>query len=210
MKRLPVIFMTAVILAAIVAPGGGECLLAGPARESKVSSVPAEEIPDWLARWELARTLGYAKRYDESVAEYRKLLKERPDLPKARIEMAKVLFWQKKDQEALAVLEGVDARQFDVDSLLLMADLYRDRKSYGKAAPLYREYLQKRTVDDAARLRYAEMLSWEKRYDESLAEYRTILTRLPDDAQVRRKYALVLMWAKRYGEAAAELRKTLK
>ncbi len=163
-----------------------------------------------MARWELARVLSYAGRHEESVTEYRKLLKEKPDLPKARIELAKVLFWQKKAGEALTVLEGVDARQLDVDSVLLMADLYRDRKSYDRAAPLYREYLGKRPGDNPARLRFAEMLSWEKQYDQSLAEYRKILAALPGDVQVRRKYAMVLMWSKRYGEAAAELRRTLK
>lgn len=174
------------------------------------SPAAGQEIPDWMARWELARVLSYAGRYEESVTEYKKLLKERPDLSKAKIELSKVLFRQKKGGEALAVLEGIDARQLDADSVLLMADLYRDRKSYDRAAPLYREYLEKRPGDNPARLRFAEMLSWEKYYDESLAEYRKILAALPEDVQVRRKYAMVLMWSKRYGEAAAELRRTLK
>lgn len=174
------------------------------------SPAAGQEIPDWMARWELARVLSYAGRYEESVTEYNKLLKERPDLSKAKIELSKVLFRQKKGGEALAVLEGIDARQLDADSVLLMADLYRDRKSYDRAAHLYREYLEKRPGDNPARLRFAEMLSWEKHYDESLAEYRKILAALPEDVQVRRKYAMVLMWSKRYGEAAAELRRTLK
>ena len=175
-----------------------------------VSPALAEEVPDWVARWELARTLAYAKRYDQSVAEYRKLLKEKPGLVKAQIEMAKILVAQKKNQEALAALQGVDAGQLDTDSLLAMADMCRDRKSYDKAAPYYRSYLAKRPDDHRARLRYAEMLSWEKHYDESLSEYRVILAALPDDMQVRRKYAMVLSWAKRYNEAAEELRRTLR
>jgi tetratricopeptide (TPR) repeat protein len=199
------------IIAILVFLAGSGCPLAGEAsRRSDTLPTAGQEIPDWMARWELARVLSYAGRHEESVTEYRKLLKERPDLPKARIELAKVLFWQKKAGEALAVLEGVDARQLDVDSVLLMADLYRDRKSYDRAAPLYREYLGKRPGDNPARLRFAEMLSWEKQYDQSLAEYRKILAALPGDVQVRRKYAMVLMWSKRYGEAAAELRRTLK
>lgn len=211
MRRSPAVLAAAVTLAATILLSCPACPFAPEkAQASAPSPVVGEEIPDWLARWELARTLGYAKRYEESVAEYKKLLKEKPDLSKARIEMAKILFWQKKDREALAVLEGMGPRQLDVDSVLLMADLYRSRKSYGSAAPLYREYLEKRPGDHPARLRFAEMLSWEKHYDESLAEYRKILAELPGDVQVRRKYALVLMWLKRYGEAAAELRKTLK
>lgn len=183
---------------------------AGAAKGRAISPASAEEVPDWQARWELARTLAYARRYDESVAEYRKLLKERPGLSKARIEMAKVLASQGKRQDVLGALEGIDPGQLDTDSLLVMADMHRDRKSYGKAAAFYRAYLAKRKDDHRARLRYAEMLSWERQYDESLSEYRIILAALPDDVQVRRKYATVLTWAKKYDEAAAELRRTLK
>ena len=93
------------ILVFLAAPG---CPFAGEAsRRSDTLPTAGQEIPDWMARWELARVLSYAGRHEESVTEYRKLLKERPDLPKARIELAKVLFWQKKAGEALAVLEGV-------------------------------------------------------------------------------------------------------
>ena len=175
-----------------------------------IPSVKAEEIPDWMARWELARALSYAKRHDESVTEYQKLLKERPDLSQARIEMANVLFWQGKKQEALSILESVSTRHIDDSSKLLMADLYLSQKDYKKAEPLYREHLGKNPGDHGARLKLAEMLSWDLQYEASLAEYRAILAALPGDTQVRRKYAFVLMWAKKYDEAAAELRKTLK
>lgn len=174
------------------------------------SSGKSEEIPDWMARWELARVLSYTKRYDESVAEYKKLLKEKPDLLKAKIEMAKVLFWQGKKNDALAALETIEQDRIDDESRLIMADLYVARKSYGKAEPLYRAYLRKHPGDHRARLKLAELLSWEKRYEESLAEYRTILAALPDDIQVRRKYAFVLIWSGKKNEGAAELRKTLK
>ncbi|HNT43607.1 MAG TPA: tetratricopeptide repeat protein [Syntrophorhabdaceae bacterium] len=211
MNRSPACLAAACLIAALLFLAGFECPFAAETSgRPDASPVEGQEIPDWMARWELARVLSYAGRHEESISEYRKLLGEKPDLSKARIEMAKVLFRQKKGAEALGALEGIDARQLDADSVLLMADLYRDRKSYDRAAPLYREYLEKRPGDNAARLRLAEMLSWEKQYDRSLAEYRKILAALPGDVQVRRKYAMVLMWAKRYGEAAAELRRTLK
>ncbi len=211
MNRPPAVFAAACLIAVLVLLAGPGCPFAGEASgPTEASPVADREIPDWMARWELARVLSYAGRYEESVIEYRKLLGEKPDLPKAKIELAKVLFWQKKGEKALGVLEGLDTRQLDADSVLLMADIFRNRRSYDRAAPLYREYLQKRPGDNPARLRFAEMLSWEKQYDESLAEYRKILAALPGDVQVRRKYAMVLMWSKRYGEAAAELRRTLK
>lgn len=201
------IIVTAAILAAGVFAGVQPL---SAAERRAISPAAAEEVPNWQARWELARTLAHAKRYDESLTEYRRLLKERPGLSKARVEMAKVLAAQGKKQDVLAALEGVDPGQLDTDSLLVMADMWRDRRSYEKAAPFYRAYLAKRHDDHRARLRYAEMLSWDKQYDESLSQYRIILDAMPDDTQVRRKYAMVLTWAKRYDEAAAELRRTLK
>lgn len=192
------------------------CFLSRARAQEKTKEPPAnaygkgEEIPDWLARWELARALSYAKHYDESVAEYRKLLKEKPGLVKAKTEMAKILFWQGKKQEAAAILETLEQGQTDDESKLLMAGLYVTQKSYKKARPLYQAYLEKHPGNHAVRLKLAEMLSWDKQYEASLREYRQILSALPGDMQVRRKYAMVLMWSKQYDEAAKELRKTLK
>lgn len=169
-----------------------------------------EEIPDWLARWELAKVLSYSKRYEESVAEYKKLLKEKPDLNEARAELANVLFWQGKNNESLAVLEQIPAKDIDDNTRIIMADLYIARKEHTKAEPLYRAYLEKHPEDVKIRLKLAEMLSWVKRYNESVAEYKIILNAVPNDIQVRRKYAFVLIWAGRHNEAAAELKKTLK
>lgn len=182
-----------------------------PAQEPSASAIgKAEEVPDWVARWELARALSYAKRYDDSITEYKKLLKEKPGLVKAKAEMAKVFLWQGKKQEAASILETIEPGQTDDESKLILADLYASRKSYRKAETLYRAYLEKHPADHKARLKFAEMLSWDKQYEASLKEYRQLILALPDDVQVRRKYAFVLMWSKRYDEAAAELRKTLK
>jgi tetratricopeptide (TPR) repeat protein len=169
-----------------------------------------DTIPDWLARWELAKALSYAKRYDESVSEYKKLLKEKPSLNEARAELAKVLFWQGKNNESLAVLEQIPAQNIDDNTLIIMADLYVANKEYKKSEPLYRTYLGKHPEDVKVRLKLAEMLSWVKRYNDSIVEYKAILSIIPDDIQVRRKYAFVLTWAGKHGEAAGELKKTLR
>jgi tetratricopeptide (TPR) repeat protein len=176
----------------------------------KVTQVkPGEEIPDWVARWELARVLSYVKRYDESIAEYEKVLKEKPGLTEARIEMAKVLFWKGDQKAATRILEQVPPKEITGDTKVLMADLFVAQKDYAKAEPLYKTYLESHPEDQAVRLKLAEMLSWQKKYDASLAEYQKILEARPDDIQVRRRYAFVLIWAGKHAEAAAELKKTL-
>jgi len=175
-----------------------------PAMESR------EEIPDWLARWELARVLSYVKRYDESVAEYRKLVREKPALSEARAEMAQVLYTQGKNDEALRELESVPQKAINDKTKILMADLYRVQKKYDQAELLYRTYLEKNQSDLNVRLKLAELLSWSKKCNGSLAEYEKILSARPNDIQVRRKYAFVLNWAGRHADAARELQKSLR
>lgn len=166
-------------------------------------------IPEWKARWELARALSYAKRLDEAAAEYRKLLETKPDLAQARIELANILQWSGKPEEAFKELSAVPDRNLDEKSLLLKADLLVTLKQYEAAAEIYRQRLSRQKDDYETRVKLAEMLSWATNYDASIAEFQAALQARPDDIQTRRKYANVLIWAGRHDEAAAELRKTL-
>jgi tetratricopeptide (TPR) repeat protein len=169
----------------------------------------SEAIPDWVARWELARCLTILKRYDEAIADYQILLKEKPELHKARLECAQALVWSGKKTEADTLLEKIDTAQFSVAEQGALADLYVILKKYALAAPLYWAVLAATPEDHKTRLKLAEMLSWEKKYAESLTEYTTLLKALPEDQQIRRKFALVLIWNGQHEAAIPELRKTL-
>lgn len=171
---------------------------------------PPKDIPDWQARWELARALSYLKRYDESLAEYRKVLKEMPKLFEAQAEMANVLLSAGSPSDALKALEQIPVGSLGEKDRLMMADLYVIQRRYQQAEGLYTDYLGRHPDDLRVRLKRAEMLSWAKNYDASLAEYQKILNARPEDIQVRRKYAQVLIWASRFDDAARELRRTLK
>ena len=169
-----------------------------------------ETIPDWQARLELARLLSHMKKYDESITEYQKVLREKPDSVEARAELGRVLFWSRQRDKALKTLEMIPPERMDDQSRAVLADLYGAQKQYAKAEALYRDYLAKHPDDLSARLKLAELLSWSKRYPESLGQFEIILRARPNDLQVRRKYALVLSWAGRKAEAIKELRKTLE
>jgi tetratricopeptide (TPR) repeat protein len=177
---------------------------AGPVQEGAI-----EEIPDWKARWELARLLSYAKRYEESLAEYAKVLKERPDLLEAKVEMATVYTWKGQPDKAFEILSRIPLEQIPEDKRVLVADLYTARKEYDKAEPIYTRHLEKNPEDLKTRLKLAELLSWTRRYQESLSHYEIILKAKPDDIQVRRKYAFVLSWSGRHADAITQLRRTL-
>ncbi|GEM_PF-732633 len=169
-----------------------------------------EEIPDWKARWELARLLSYVKRYEESLVEYGRVLEEKPDLWEAKVETAQVLYWSGRQSEASRTLEEIPAGHLDERARLLMADLYVARKAYDKAEPIFRAHLKSHPEDYRAAVKLADVLSWTRRYEEAILLYKEVLNARPDDIQIRRKYAYVLIWAGRPSEAAAELRKTLK
>lgn len=173
------------------------------------SASAGDEIPDWQARLELARILSYTKKYDESVREYRKVIKEKPDVPAFRAELANVLIWQGKREEALLLLKDLPVEQLEAKTRLAFVDLLVADKQYPQAIQLLQEHLASASDDQAARLKLADVLSWNKSYDASIAEYRHLLKARPQDAQVRRRLANVLLWADRKTEAAEELRKSL-
>jgi tetratricopeptide (TPR) repeat protein len=169
----------------------------------------SDEIPDWQAWLELARLQSYTEKYDEALDSYARVLELEPDNLSARLERAKVLMWAGRADDAWRALEDVPPAELDVDSKLLLADLYAAREDYAAAERLYQSHLQANPDDDGVRLKLAEVLSWDKRYPASLEQYQRLLKRNPKDVQLRRKYAFVLSWAGRPEEAARELKRTL-
>lgn len=175
-----------------------------------VQGVFLEEIPDWQARWELARLLSYTERYAESEIQYRKVLKERPDQLEAKIELARVLFWKGDTDEAEKVFSSIPTKDLTPEARLEMAEIYLARNQYVAAADIYLDHLVKNPGDHRTRFKLAQVLSWKGDYDASLNQYQIILDELPSDVQVRRRYAQVLVWAERFDEAIIELERTLE
>jgi len=169
----------------------------------------SNEIPEWKARLELARALSYAKQYSESIAEYRRVLKMRPDLPQAQLELARVLFWAGSGNEALLEFQRVPVSVLQRDDRIVIAELSAGAFLYEKAESDYRRLLTELPGDLVVREKLADLLSWNNQYDKSLQEYETILRQSPDNIHVRRKYANVLMWAGKNQKAIEELKKTL-
>lgn len=175
----------------------------------KRDAADSNEIPEWQARLELARALSYAKQYPESIAEYRRVLGMRPDLPQAQLELARVLFWAGSAKEALLEFRRVPVSVLQRDDRIVIADLSASAFLYEKAELDYRQLLTELPSDLIVREKLADLLSWNNQYDKSLQEYEIILRQSPDNIRVRRKYANVLMWAGKNQQAIEELKKTL-
>ncbi len=170
------------------------------------------EKGDWKTRLEYARLLSYMKKFNESAAEYKKLLAEKPDSTQVKIELAKIYYYQHEYAQALAVVNEIPNEAITSEMQVILADILVAQKDYPKAEEIYRRSLESASKEgqDAILLKLADVQSWQKKYNESLANFRTLLERHPEDVPLKRKYALVLFWAGENEEAAKQLESTLK
>lgn len=180
-----------------------------PAVAERAQPPARDDIADWQARLELAKLLTESGRHAEAADQYRKILRDKPELAQARAGLARALFWSGKRDEAAAELAKAPASALTAEDRLLQAELHLAANRHDEAINALRSYLALRPADTKARLKLADALSWRKRLDESLAEYEKVLAAVPDDQQVRRRYARVLSWAGRNDDAVQELRKSL-
>lgn len=158
---------------------------------------------------ERAQILNYQKKYNKSIEEYQKVLKENSDSIEAKIGLANNYLALKKYEEASSILKKIPIREQNDKTKMLIADIYIAIKKYDEAESLLREQLEKFPNDNANKLKLAELLSWEKRYQESKALFQQILIDNPEDVQVKRKYALLLIWMGELDEGTKKLKETL-
>jgi thioredoxin-like negative regulator of GroEL len=153
--------------------------------------------------------LSYLHQYAEAELEYRKLLKLHPHSLPIRLNLARTLYYQSKNDEALNLLEQIPLHQRGEEVKVLLADIHLSLQHYNEAESLYREYLQQYPEDQTSQLNLAKVLSWQKKYEPSVEIYRHLLSNDPDNIQIRRQYGRVLIWMGKYSEGTEELKKTL-
>lgn len=138
-----------------------------------------KKVRDSTIRWELARAFGQAKKFDASVRTYRELISGEPTLYEAVVELATVLTWQDKREEAFAVLNTLPPDAAKDKVLVFLADHYSAQKDFARAEQLYNEYLAKFPNDSEVRLKYADMLAWKKDHKTARENYNQILDNNP-------------------------------
>lgn len=192
-----------------LAPVGLGAAVPPPPTAPEVPVAVLEVISEEQARLELARVLAYAQRYDDSLAEYARVVERRAEDPALRAEYGQVLGWAGRPAEAKAVLAAVPEESLPAVAAVFLADLWLGDERFADAARLYRRVLAERPADHATRFKLARVLSWQEDYAGSLTEFKRLLDALPEDVQVRRHYAQVLGYAGLVDEAIAEWRRTL-
>ena len=89
--------------------------------------------------------------------------------------LSQVLAWQKKYEEATAVLNEILKKDSkDIESKVLLADLYMWRKVYAEAIKLYRDVLVSKPSDEV-RLKLADSLRFSGNNEEAITFYNQIL-----------------------------------
>lgn len=163
----------------------------------------------WKSRFEHAQLITYLKKYSEAESEFRKLLELQPHSIDAKIGLATILYYEKKNSEALALLETIPLEKRTPEVILLFGRLHFANKNYHASVIDYREYLKYYPENQEAKIQLAKILSFKKNYEESIRLYEEVLSENPENIEARREYALVLIWMGRHDDGARELKKTL-
>jgi tetratricopeptide (TPR) repeat protein len=171
------------------------------------------KIPDtdWEIRLEYARVLSYQKQYKESLEEYKKIIDKYPDLVEAKVEMAKIYYYEHEYDLATKMLNEIPESAVTPSLEVIQGDIAIAQKNY----PLAEKYLlhsleSNPEKKDSILFKLAELYSWQKKYPQSIEIYQKLVAAHPNDIQLKRKYALVLSWAGKNEEAAELLKSTLE
>lgn len=128
----------------------------------------------------------------------------------ARLELAKVLTYDKKYSEAIDTYR--QALAMDPENLEakigLSEVLYWSGNTEGAAATV--KGIPEDKLDDSAKVMLADLLVAKKQYERAVGIYSTYLEKKPDDLAVRLKLADTQSWMKRYPEAIANYQLILK
>lgn len=162
-----------------------------------------------VALRQLARLYsGQASTWQQSEDRYREYVAVAPTDSQAQLELGRLLLWQRKAAEAVALLS-----QHTVQALMSP----EDRRDYalalvkagrsGDAEPLLEALA---AGDDDVAVQVAGLRAARGEWDSALPLYRAVLDRRPDDPQANLGYGAGLLARKDYGEALRPLGKAAR
>ncbi len=181
--------------------------------KTKEAAVLYEEIlgdktkqPDEAREENVKKLLGEAymigKDYEDSVRQYRAVLKKNPQDIKTRIALADILSWQKKYDEAVSeYLEALKAEPDNIQIKEKLANVYMWKKDYESAERLFIEIIKYNPENSGSRAALGELLMWEGRFPEAIICLQDALAKDKENLKAKALLAEVLSWVKRYKES---------
>lgn len=174
------------------------------AKNPSETVIPEESwITDFEARLALARILAYDDHtLNESLKEYRIILKQKPDNRLVRLEMARVLIRKGDAKEALSILRNIQATcPNDPETLAALADLEASIGHAARSHDLYMDAIRVSDQPEIIKLKFADRMNMWGDFYKAEEIYREHLKAHPDKRDVALQLAAVLRSSERYGES---------
>ena len=144
----------------------------------------------------------------QSERKYKELLHVNPGDESAQLELARVLAWERKSEEAVEFFSRDAVRR---------QMTWQDQKDYAfalvrvgrsnTAEPVLKKLLAARTNDSEIKLQLAAIYASRRDWDAALPIYEALLRENPDDPRLNLTYGLGLLSTKRYKAALNPLQK---
>ncbi len=151
----------------------------------EAARVLAEAVAKWPQdanlRLEQARTLSWLNQFDASIEAYRDVVEKRPAAVEPRAELASVLQWASRNEEALSVLEDEEPGIKDDRARRVRAEALMAQGAHAAAARAYADVLLQHPDDRAARAAYASALRWSGQVSAAAEQYGILLSDSLDD-----------------------------
>ncbi|MBW1780741.1 MAG: tetratricopeptide repeat protein, partial [Deltaproteobacteria bacterium] len=134
--------------------------------------------------------------------EYRRLLREKPDHPLLRLEMAGVLIRTGHPEEALSLVKSIQGTQLnDPQTLMALADLEASLGHAARCRDLYMNAISRSDRPETVKLKLADRMNMWGDFHKAEGIYRDHLDADPQDRASTLQLAAVLRSSERYSEA---------
>ncbi|MBW2466127.1 MAG: tetratricopeptide repeat protein [Deltaproteobacteria bacterium] len=164
--------------------------------------VEGSDLPQWKIIWDAARNNALKGDFDEALHFYKALLKMKNNLDEARWEMARLLMYLKRWDEAVEPLERLTGSE--PDSTLYISSLGKvmwEMKQYERAVDLFHKIYLSNPTDQMALAGLVEGLTKLERKDEALPYLEQLSRQEPTNRGVRRYLAFLFYDEKKYEKA---------
>jgi tetratricopeptide (TPR) repeat protein len=167
---------------------------------------------DTTALHQLARIYSHKPdTWSQSESKYRELLNLNSDDVTSRLELARVLVWERKPRETVEMFSPDNVRRqmtFEDQKEYAFALVQIGRSSEGET--LLKKLAAERPKDSGVELQLAAIYAARRDWDRALPLYAELLRSTPDDARLNLTYGLGLLAIKKYREALGPLQKASK
>lgn len=143
-----------------------------------------------------------AKDYNDSIGQYRMILRKTPKDIKARLAIADMLSWEQKYDEAVKeYLEALKIEPGNAEAMERLVKVYVWKKDYASAEKLFKEIIARSPESPDTRVLLGQMLTWQGRYAEAVKYLEAALSKDADNLKTMESLADVLSYTKEFQRA---------